>query len=197
MKKLLLFLGLNFIAFFAMAQHETIFGDARVVGGFGSPIFEFGLGNDLSTSSGGGGGVVIGNAFLGGYGMASVNLEDLLNDNDIKELEIGHGGFWLGYTYKPYRLVHLYSTAKIGWGAVNIRVDNGFDPFDEDTDQIFVLTPELGLEVNIFKWFRVAGAAGYRWVNGTNGKGMYEDEDFSGTVASLTLRFGWFGRSRF
>ena len=68
MKKVLFTALLSIIGLTAFAQHETLFGRARVVGGFGGPIMEWGLGNDLNTSVGGGGGVVIDNFFLGGYG---------------------------------------------------------------------------------------------------------------------------------
>ncbi len=197
MKKVFFSTVLMLIATLALAQHETIFNNARVVGGFGGPIIEFGLNNSLNTSYGGGGGIVIGNAFLGGYGMGTLDLNAVIDGQDIDNIELGHGGFWLGYTYKPYKLVHLFSSAKIGWGAVNINPDN-FNPFNEPiSDNVFVLTPELGLELNVFKWFRVAGGVGYRWVNGTDGKGAYNDEDFSGAVTTLTFRFGWFGNQRF
>lgn len=178
------------------AQHETLFSNARVMGGFGGTITEFGLNNNLKTAYGGGGGLVIGNAFLGGYGLGSVDLNNVIDGNDIKQIDLAHGGFWVGYTYQPYKLLHLFSSAKIGWGAVNINTDN-FDLFDDRNDEIFVLTPELGLELNVFKWFRVAGTAGYRYVNGTNGGIIYKDEDFSGFVSTLSLRFGWFGSKRF
>ncbi|HMO38645.1 MAG TPA: hypothetical protein PKC76_02775 [Saprospiraceae bacterium] len=196
MKTILLSVACSLLSLLAMAQHETIFSNAKVVGGFGGPITEFGLGNGLTTSYGGGGAVVIGGAFLGGYGLSSFNLNEVIRNNTFDQIELAHGGFWVGYTYQPYKLVHLFSSAKIGWGAVNISTDN-FDPFNQRSDQVFVMTPELGLELNVFKWFRVAGTVGYRWVNGTNGDGQYTDEDFSGAISTLTLRFGWFGNKRF
>jgi hypothetical protein len=196
MKSFLFGILFLFTTFFTFAQHETLFGKARVVGGFGGTITEFGLNNSLQTSYGGGGGIVIGGAFLGAYGLGSVDLGDVLEGNNIDKVELGHGGLWLGYTYQPYKLLHLFSSAKVGWGAVNIDTNN-FDPFDGNSDQVFVLTPELGLELNIFRWFRVAGGLGYRWVNGTDGGNLYENEDFSGLVTNLTLRFGWFGNRRF
>ncbi len=196
MKTILLSVVCGLLSVLAMAQHETIFSNAKVVGGFGGPITEFGLGNGLTTSYGGGGAVVIGGAFLGGYGLSSFNLNEVIRNNTFDQIELAHGGFWVGYTYQPYKLVHLFSSAKIGWGAVNISTNN-FDPFDQRSDQVFVMTPELGLELNVFKWFRVAGTVGYRWVNGTNGDGQYTDEDFSGAISTLTLRFGWFGNKRF
>lgn len=196
MKKLSFALLFVLAATFTWAQHETLFSNARVVGGFGGTITEFGLNNDLQTSYGGGGGVVIGGAFIGAYGLGSVNLGDLLDGQHIDKIELGHGGLWLGYTYAPYKLLHPFSSVKVGWGAVNIDTDN-FDPFNGRSDEVFVLTPELGLELNIFKWFRVVGGVGYRWVNGTDGGTVYNNEDFSGLVTNLTLRFGWFGNRRF
>lgn len=194
-KSLLMFVLILLTTLGLSAQHQTLFSGARVVGGFGAPIIEWGLGNNLTTSVGGGGGVVIDNVFIGGYGLGSVDFDALLDDDDIESLEIGHGGFWLGYTYRPFSVMHLYSSARIGWGVVDVQFDQ--NPTWDTVDKVFVLTPEIGAEVNLFRWFRVAGAVGYRWVNGVNeNRGVYQEDDFNGAVATLTLRFGWFGRSR-
>ncbi len=194
MKKIILSLSFSLLAIALMAQHETLFGNARVVGGFGAPIIEFGIGNDLNTSIGGGGGVVINNFFLGGYGMGGLDFDRLVDD-ELTEIEVGHGGFWLGSTFKPHKILHLYGSARIGWGAVSIPVDDPDFEFN-DLDKIFVLTPELGVELNVTKWFRVAASGGYRWVTGTNEAFGYNDEDFSGAIATLSFRFGWFGWHR-
>ncbi len=190
---------LALLAVFALtvnAQHETLFGNARVVGGFGAPIIEWGLGNDLTTSVGGGGALVIDNFFIGGYGMGSIDFESLIQDEDIERIELGHGGFWLGYTLAPYKIVHLYTSARIGWGGVGIDVTPG-SSFPRDVDNVFVFTPELGLELNVAKWFRVAGTVGYRFVDGVNENlGFYEKDTFNGYLGNLTFRFGWFGWNR-
>lgn len=177
------------------AQHETLFSRARVVGGFGAPIIEMGINNGLNTSIGGGGGVVINSFFLGGYGLASMDFEELFDNGEVKVLDIGHGGFWLGTTFQPYKLLHLYTSARIGWGAVNVDLQDNNQSYS-DIDKIFVMTPEIGVELNLAKWFRVAGTAGYRWVNGTSENQGYTDADFSGAVATIALRFGWFGSKR-
>lgn len=194
MKNLVLSALLAFMGFSAMAQHQTLFNSARVVGAFGASITEFGLGNDLNTSTGGGGALVINNFFIGGYGLASTDFDRLFNQGDVEILNIGHGGFWVGGTYQPWRLLHVYGSSRIGWGALNVDVAN--DPNYDDLDKIFVLTPEIGLELNVASWFRVGGTVGYRWVQGANEDLGYTNEDFSGATASLTLRFGWFGWRR-
>lgn len=196
MKKLI-FLALSMcLALAAQAQHETLFGNSRVVGGFGGPIIEWGLGNNLSTSVGGGGALVIENIFLGGYGMGSIDFSSLIEDERIDQIELGHGGLWLGYTLAPHRLMHLYTSARIGWGAVGIDVTSGSN-FPRNTDNVFVLTPEIGLELNVAQWFRIAGTVGYRYVDGVNEKlGYYQSDAFNGYLANLTFRFGWFGWHR-
>ena len=129
MQKQLLFLAVLLTATIGLqAQHETLFNQARVVGAFGGPITEYGLSNNLSTSVGGGGALVINSFFIGGYGLASVDFDQLYEDGEVDVLDIGHGGFWLGGTYQPHRLVHMYGSARLGWGAINIDLNGKNDP---------------------------------------------------------------------
>ncbi|WP_367387853.1 hypothetical protein [Lewinella sp. LCG006] len=195
MQKQLLLLAVLWTATLGLqAQHETLFNHARVVGAFGGPITEYGLSNNLSTSVGGGGALVINSFFIGGYGLASVDFDQLYDEGDVDVLDIGHGGFWLGGTFQPHNLVHMYGSARIGWGAINIDL-NGNTPYRE-LDKIFVATPEIGLELNVTRWFRLAGTVGYRYVSGVNENRGFTGDDFSGAIAGVTLRFGWFGRRR-
>jgi hypothetical protein len=194
MKSKLFFLLLLLSGFGLSAQHETLFNNARVVGGFGGPIVEFGLGSRLNTSVGGGGGIVVNSFFLGGYGLGSVDFDRLFEGGEVEVLNIGHGGFWLGGTFQPYRLLHVYGSSRIGWGVINVDLNNS--PSYDDVDKIFVLTPELGFELNLTRWFRLAGTAGYRWVRGANESRGYTSEEFSGAVGTVALRFGWFGWQR-
>ncbi len=192
MKKLLFTVLLSLIGLTVFAQHETLFGRSRVVGGFGGPIMEWGLNNDLNTSIGGGGGVIIDNFFLGGYGLGSVDYTQLLDHGDIDQLDIGHGGFWLGFQVPSHKLIHLYGSARLGWGAINVQFDDPTQNYS-DVDKIFVMTPEAGLELNIARWLRVSGTIGYRWVDGVSTNNGYREDDFDGWVAGMTIRFGGFG----
>lgn len=176
------------------AQTETLFNRARVVGAFGGPISEFGINNKLNTATGGGFGLVINNFFIGGYGVASVDYEELFNNGEVNVLNMSHGGFWLGSTFQPYRLLHLYGSARLGWGGVDIDLND--NTRYRDVDKIFVITPEVGVELNITKWMRLAGTVGYRYTTGLDESIGYQDEDFSGLMAGVTLRFGWFGRGK-
>lgn len=177
------------------AQHETLFRNSRVVGGFGAAINEIGFNKDVHSAAGGGGGVIIENVFLGAYGMASADFKGLFDTGNLDQLDLGHGGLWLGYTFKPYQVLHLYSSARIGWGAINIKTTGSPSAY-RDLDKVFVMTPEIGLELNVFRWFRIAGTAGYRIVNGVNEESGFKNEDFGGGIASVAFRFGWFGWRR-
>lgn len=177
------------------AQHESLFGSARVVGAFGAPIMEVGFNNELSTAVGGGAGIVINSIFVGAYGMGSVNFEQLLETGEVDRLDLGHGGLWLGFTVSPHSLLHLYGSGRVGWGVVNVSFNDPGIRYDE-LDKIFVATPEIGLEMNLARWFRVVGTIGYRYVDGVSENHGFTNEDFSGAVLGLGVRVGWFGNRR-
>lgn len=195
MKKPLMILFFSIWCFGLMAQHESLFGRAQVVGAFGAPIVEMGWNNKLNTAVGGGGGLVINSVFIGAYGMGSVDFEQLLETGEVEKLDLGHGGLWLGFTISPQSLLHLYGSARIGWGAVNISFDDPFLRYQE-IDKVFVATPEVGLEMNIARWLRVVGTVGYRYVDGVNPNRGYSTQDFSGAIGSIAVRVGWFGNRR-
>jgi len=176
--------------FLVQAQRdETLFKNARLVGAFGGPMLEFSkLDGETRTFSGGGGGIVISNFFVGAYGMGTTDYQRWIDSGNFN-IDMGHGGFWVGYFAPKHKLIHPYASAKVGWGATNID-DNGFD------DAIFVLTPEVGVELNVARWFRIAATANYRWVDGINAGSSFSSSDLSSFGAGLTFRFGWFGRSR-
>ena len=192
MKKNFTIILAMFLAISLSAQTETLFNRTTVIGGFGGPITEFGQFNgEFIVSSGGGGGVILDDFFIGGYGMGTMEVNDKNTTSQNLNLQMGHGGFWLGYTYKTDKLVHVFASTKLGWGNIEIDVTEGFDNYAKDN--IFVITPEVGVEVNLFRWFKLAGTVGYRAVTGFNSIDEYKNSDFSGVAGTLTLRFGGFG----
>ncbi len=175
-------------------KDETMFSDLDRIGGWGAPIIEYtNLNKDVEVISGGGGALVLNDFYLGGYGMGTANfsLDNTLGEESLK---FKHGGFWIGYTPMQHKVVHPYTSVKLGWGKANYKL-TGFDEkeLDSERSSIFVTTPELGLEVNVFSFFRIAATASYRWVNGFDGIGGFKNDDLSSFGATLTLRFGGFG----
>jgi len=189
MKKMIFLFSMLFTFGMVNAQQETLFNRAHVIGAFGAPIVEYSFhGDDVTTSVGGGGGLIIDNFFIGGYGMGSI--DESIFDDDLERIELGHGGFWLGYTIPSHKLLHFYSSVRLGWGGVNIDVDNDFN----EIDGVFVIEPEGGVELNVFGFFRIAATVGYRYVDGINPNvSGLEKDSFNGMVGALTFRFGGFG----
>lgn len=180
----------------AQDETQTLFGDARVVGGFGGPIFEFGNLNDqYGSNAGGGGAVVFRQFFLGGFGMGSTDYATTEYKGDEYEIDLGYGGFWLGYTPLTQKVIHPYASLRIGWGDVELVIPDSDEVAFEDN--VFCLVPEIGLELNIFRWFRISAAGGYRYVAGASGlpDGVIDSQDLRSFCGFLTLRFGGFGRS--
>lgn len=175
-------------------QTETLFRKARVIGVFGGPIVEIGLGDNQNpnTSNGGGIGLIIDHFHIGAYGISSNEwIDKAIDGEEIDDLDFAHGGIWLGFNIPSYKLLHLYASTRIGWGGYDIDFDRG-----GIDNNVFVLTPEIGVEVNVFKWFRVAGTVGYRFVDGVQEADGFGKDYFNGAIAGITFRFGFFGNWR-
>ncbi len=196
MRQLHLFLSIFYLSVTVSAQHETLFSKAHVIGGFGSPLIEFSnIKGEFVTSVGGGGGIIIDDVFIGGYGIGSVDDLQYNINNDDFQMDLAHGGLWIGYTPSTFKIFHPYVSTKIGWGFADFR-ENRIGVNFSNGDGVFVLTPSVGLELNFTKFFRVAATAGYRWVSDVDQIEGYGNKDFSSMTGQLIFRFGWFGKSR-
>ncbi|MCF8304062.1 MAG: hypothetical protein K9I94_12360 [Bacteroidales bacterium] len=184
--------------------------------GFGSPIVGFCNAEDeFGVMVGGGGALLINqNYYVGGYGMglATRNKRDpfTIRDNNQnieitnRVTEFGHGGLWLGYIHDYKKLVHFGFSTKIGGGAVSL-VDEDYDYQDAEDDigwdVVFVLTPELQVEVNLMRWFKLNLGAGYQFVSGINNTYQtpegeevmfFDKNDFNSPVFNISLMVGSF-----
>jgi hypothetical protein len=191
-KFLLFALMLLSSSLFAQKQEETLFRNARLRGGFGGPLFSYSHSNNRTGyGSGGGGGLVFDRMFIGLFGMGETFDTPKIGQN---QLAIGYGGLWTGYVVPSHKLLHLYTSVKIGGGAIGTTdFDDQWDDWD---DAVLVVVPEAGLELNMARWFRVTGSVGYRFVNGFDSNGLVGKKDLNAPVFALGLRFGWFGGSR-
>lgn len=185
---------------FAQEEPQTLFKSENTkIGGFGGPIIEMsGIDGDVGLFVGGGGGVILNNFYIGGYGTGlTTNPKrdiELDGQTQSRRLNFGHGGLWLGYDFKANRLLHLTLSTKIGWGAITyIRDVNGIPSPDflDPRDDVFVLTPEIGVEMNMTKFFKIALTGSYRWVNGLD-LSYTDNEQLSSPGVNLTFKFGWF-----
>jgi len=188
-------LSLLFTTLLFSQDDETLFSDVNRIGAFGGPIFEYSnLADDVETAGGGGGAFVLDDFFLGGYGHGTSELNKIFAETN-ERVKFKHGGFWIGYVPIQHKAIHPFTSLKIGWGKARFR--ESFIVDDETitsfNDNIFVLTPEAGIELNVFSFFRISASANYRQVSGLDKLENFSDSDLSGFGAVLTLRFGGFG----
>ena len=193
MKNLLLLAIFSSISLFTFAQQETIFNRANNISGWGGPMLEISSINGETVVDGGGGGaLLIDNFFFGGYGLGT-EAPNLTLGAETFDIDFSHGGLWLGYTAMPNKVVHIYSSLRFGWGDVTLRDDDGDKRF---SDNMIVIAPEIGVELNVTSWFRLDLTGGYRFVNGVDGlpelTGL-TDDSFTSPFAAVTFRFGGFG----
>ena len=194
-KSLILFAVILFTGSLFAQRDNTLFNSNGRTGIFVTPwLTEYGqFGNDTRASFGGGIGVIVGDAFLGGYGLGNADFEQLLIQGEVEEVRLAHGGLWFGYVPMQHKSVHPYSSLRLGWGAVNID-ESDFNG-GNTVDGVNVITPEIGVEANVFRWLRVSAAVGYRWVNDVEDI-LLDPKDFDGVTGSINVRLGWFGRDR-
>lgn len=189
-KELLLFVLLFISTLPSFSQSETLFSDVDEVVGFGGPIVEFSaFKGEVVPAVGGGGGVFLNDFFIGGYGIGGLDFRDPSIELDNYRMKLNHGGFWLGYNHNQDKVLHFYGSAKLGWGGIDVKYNGAGE---RPNDNVFVIQPEAGVEVNLFRWFKLVGTVGYRAVTGVNEIETQNNSDFSGITGALTFRFGWF-----
>ncbi len=199
--------------------------DGKVkVSGFGAYTIGFSqYDGNLAVYNGGGGAVLLNQTLY--FGLYGTGLSTRHQRNDFRMLEpdnsiieyenlvtnFGHGGFWIGYIHKSHLPVHFGASTKLGWGSVNLAddyYDYSNDSWDNNLvvdDHVFVFTPQIELEMNLLRWFKINAAAGYQVVTGLNSTysdpsgvkhQFFKNKDFSQPVFNLSFVFGGFGTRR-
>jgi len=190
--------------------------------GFGGVINEFSFTDGAITASTGGGAAFLFsyNYFFGFYGLSlatdrfrpdiypighsSSNLLDPLY-TDL-QLSFENNGAWFGYINEYKKLIHWGANMKLGHGTLALfDRDNKYDKTSFlYQDNVFVASPEIELEVNLTRWFKVNMGVGYRFVTGfdnqtvTNAAGesvqLYRSSQFNSPYAMVKFLFGGFAK---
>lgn len=162
--------------------------EIKRISGFGGPTMSFTTINDeFAFMMGGGGGVIINNLFLGGYGEGLSNTLNPDAENDIRNLEFEHGGFWVGYEFAHQRMIHPVLSTRIGWGNIKVNKEN-----QGLTDNVFVIVPTVSAEINFTHFFKVNVGAEYRKTFNVNVIEGLNNNDFSNVGVYMNFIFGWF-----
>ena len=184
-KLFIVFLTLTSVHSLWSQGDETLFNrfDLSLTGAWGvstTSIAKFG--NEFATFSGGYGGLEFSkNLFVGWGGFSSVG-GIFLEQKTNRRIDLRYGGLILAYGFKSHKAVH----PKVGFlvGSGNVRLRN------EGNDRVFVLQPSGGIELNVFRWFRLGLEGGYRLVNDVDFNSISAG-DLSGPYGQLSFKFGW------
>jgi hypothetical protein len=122
---------------------------------------------------------------LGGLGLATDNARvPGATPGTTHGLQIGYGGFLIGYAVPTNGLVDFTVDALIGAGGA------GLDDLDR-SDEFFAFEPSLGLELRLARVVRLGLGAGYRFVGGVDLPGV-RDADLRGFTGTASIKVGWF-----
>ena len=203
------------VSLYAQEDNEPRYifgGDGNIsVTGFGGPFVGFnGIADKFAVFAGGGGAALFNQQFFfGGYGMGLSTKhyrEDLSNITHIEnpKIKFGHGGFWLGYIHQYYNAVHFGVSTKLGWGKIFIIDEYYYKEASQikGADFVFVVNPQLDMELNFTKWLKMNIGLGYQITSGIdktyidadgNSFEYYDKADFNHPMGTVTFLFGGFG----
>lgn len=101
---------------------------------------------------------------------------------DGRSIDIKGHDLLIGYTFNSDRLIHPLFYLQTGSSKLEVS--------DTGSDNVFVMQPTVGAEMNIARFFRLGLDAGYRFVNDVE-LADFTNKDFSGPMVNLRLKFGW------
>ena len=124
-----------------------------------------------------------------------------------------HGGLIVGGIFMPNKPIHFGLSTKFGVGGFMLIDNSNYNHQGSQNYQnnptyymapLFVITPQLDIEMNINYWFKFRLGIGYQWVSNasinynTYANGVVENKELINTselstpVVSFGLVFGWF-----
>ena len=136
---------------------------------------------DFRYARGGVFGFEFGNTVI--IGWSGTRFRDRVRIEGVETaFKLDYSNFLLNITPRSRKAVHPLIGFQFGGGRLNF--DNG------ESERIFVLQPSVGLEVNVFQWFRAGVEGGYRHVSGVDTQGLTTG-DVSSAFAQINLKFGF------
>ena len=177
-------------------EEQTLFKSGETRNGFfGGPLIKISPANgELGVWVGARGGWILGSALSIGGGMYGLSNGVKADNPDTADLMAGVMGFIVEAVFLSDRLAHGTFSLLVGAGGVgtggnwNMGMGRGGR---SDGGHVFVLEPELNLEINVARFFRFCPGVSYRWLSGD--VDVVESAwDLSGPSANFMFKFGRF-----
>jgi hypothetical protein len=183
-------------------RQDTLFGRRGPLdhGGYGSLLLRSGaLNGDPALFIGARGGWLLGHQLLIGFAGMGQTLtvdapsEAALDNPHAQNLEFGYGGLWFAYHVMPELIVHPVASVFIGAGGLTFSDRHFHDDEANQTDYtangVFVVEPEVDLELNVADFMRLQLTLSYRQVVGVDMPGL-KSSDVSGVTGGIAAVFG-------
>ncbi len=149
--------------------------------------------------------VVLGRSFnlgFAGYGLvASETTNNFDSNGEELHLYMGYGGLHIEPVLMSENLVHVTFPVLLGVGAYGesqhgVYFDDGeffIEPLAGTvSEEVFLVAePGVNMELNVFKFMRLAAGASYRFISSSD-IGNFQSSDFEGFNGNISLRLGWF-----
>ena len=100
---------------------------------------------------------------------------------ESRPLDLNYEGLLLAYTPNAERVIHPRIGFFAGGGKASVE--------NVGEDNVYVLKPSVGIDLNATQWFRLGLEAGYRFVTYDDLPG-YDSSDLSSPYVNIALRFG-------
>ncbi len=127
-------------------------------------------------------GFEFGKSLFLGWTHYSLRDDILLKDGDNQRFDFRFNGGRIGYAFVPYKAVHPMINVELGRGHATLS--------GEGTDNMFIIQPSAGVEINVFRWFRFGLEGGYRFARNVDYVSL-NNNDLSGAFGQASLKFGF------
>ncbi|MDX2136327.1 MAG: hypothetical protein SFV52_16200 [Saprospiraceae bacterium] len=137
-------------------------------------------------------GLEFGKCLFIGYGTYKLQDDIVIQqDQTSTRFDMHFNAFKIGYGFMAHRAIHPVLNVDLGGAKANVD--------GEGSDHLFIIQPAVGVELNVFRWFRLSLEGGYRFATDSDFPSL-SNQDISGLFGQAVLRFGYswghFGKYR-
>jgi hypothetical protein len=178
-------------AFKVKGRERTLLGDLDLSGAWGGPTYNYSAtGNDWALMRGGFGGLEFSEEVFIGYGgwksREAFTVDDVQANSP--EYDFNYSGLIIAYAPFADNAIHPRITTIIGPGRIELREQIMNEP---KADRFLVGQAAIGLEFNLFQWFRLGIDGGYRFASGIDDVQRVTEQDLGGAFIQAEARFGF------